>query len=214
MQEIRVVLWDVGGVIQPDVRLPPQILGISPEEFDKLAATKEYRLYNKGLFGFEEMPPFTLSYLGREVTPASSQQVKDAILSTWEPPRPDVVAIIRRIPGRFRKMILSTVPYDLEILVREAHENGLYRPEQQYLQLFNEGDVLFSNRIHATKAEKAAFAAVYDVCRIDPNYWLFIDDRPPNLRVAKEFGVGRTLLYTTTAELEKELTQVGVLAGP
>ncbi|MBI2549655.1 hypothetical protein HYV83_00550 [Candidatus Woesearchaeota archaeon] len=212
MDEIRVILWDIGGVIQPDDRLPPKILGISPEKYARLVDKEEYQLYFKGLRSIEEMPPFALRYLGSEITPANIRQVKAAILATWEPPRPDVVALIKKIPDRFRKMVLSTVPYDMEIFAREAHEKGLYPPEQQYLQLFRDGDMLFSNRIHATKKEKAAFAAVYDVCRIDPKYWLFIDDRQPNLSVAKEFGVGHVLLYTTTAKLEKELTMLGVLA--
>lgn len=53
MQEIKVVLWDVGGVIQPDDRLPPRILGILPEEYAKLVETEEYQLYFKGLRRFE-----------------------------------------------------------------------------------------------------------------------------------------------------------------
>lgn len=212
MKEIKVVLWDVGGVIQPDDRLPPGILGVSRQSFAKAVERQEYQDFFKGRIGIEKAAHFLLNALGKKTNAENVALAKKAILSAWEPPRPDVVALVKRIPGRFRKMILSTVPRELELLARKAHATGVYKPEQQYLQLFRPKDILFSNRIHATKREGEAFAAVQEACGISPEHWLFIDDRKPNLQVAKKFGVGSTVLYTTTAALERELGRLGLLA--
>ncbi len=214
MQEIKVVLWDVGGVIQPDDRLPHRILGVSRQRFAKAVERREYQDFFKGRIGIDEAASFLLKSLGKDVDTENIRLAKKAILLAWEPPKPDVVALVKRIRPDFRKMILSTVPRELELLARKAHEIGVYKPEQQYLKLFRPEDVLFSNRIHATKHEREAFAAVRKVCGVGPKSWLFIDDRKTNLKVAREFGVGRVLLYTTASKLEKELTMLGVLAQP
>ncbi|MBI2580178.1 hypothetical protein HYV85_00020 [Candidatus Woesearchaeota archaeon] len=212
MQEIKVVLWDVGGVIQPDDRLPPKILGVSRQRFAKAVERLEYQDYFRGRVRIAKAASFLLKSLGKDVDTKNIRLAKKAILSAWEPPRPDVVALVKRIQPGFRKMILSTVPRELEFLTRKAHAMGVYKPEQQYLQLFRPENVLFSNRIHATKHEREAFAAVRKVCGVGPTSWLFIDDRETNLKVAREFGVGHVLLYTTTDALEKELARLGVLA--
>lgn len=214
MDEIRIVLWDVGGVIQPDDRLPHRILGVSKQRFAKAVERREYQNYFRGKVRIGKAAGFLLKSLGKGVDAENIRLAKKAILSAWEPPKPDVVALVKRIRPNFRKMILSTVPRELELLARKAHGMGVYKPEQQYLQLFRPEDVLFSNRIHATKHEREAFAAVRKVCGVGPKSWLFIDDRKTNLKVAREFGVGRVLLFTTTSKLEKELTMLGVLAQP
>ena len=154
MANIKVVLWDIGGVIQPDDRLLPTVLGISQHRYEGLIRTEEYRNYLKGLIGFKEVAGFIIDYLGRETTQKNLQLVKEAIESNWEPSRPDVVAIISRInPTKFRRMILSNSCVDVEEKVREAHKQGIYTPEQQYLQLFQPKDIIFSHRIHAMKPQ-------------------------------------------------------------
>ena len=143
MKEIKVVLWDIGGVIQPDDRLPPRILGVSRQRFAKAVERREYQDYFRGRVRISKAASFLLKSLGKDVDTENIRLAKKAILSAWEPPRPDVVALVKRIRPNFRKMILSTVPRELELLARKAHAMGVYKPEQQYLQLFRLEDVLF-----------------------------------------------------------------------
>lgn len=213
MVEIKLILWDIGGVIQPDDITPEKILGISHEEFAAVVELEPHQEYLKGFTDIRVAATHIVKGLGRPVTEDNLQQATTALLSAWEPPRADVISLIKRVPGRYRQMILSTVSYDLELRVREAHKNGIYPPGQQYLHLFRESDILFSNRIHATKNEAKSFAAVSKVSGIDQKYWLFIDDRPGNLKVALEYGVGHVLQYTTTPRLEAALTSLGVLGN-
>ncbi|MEK6854549.1 MAG: HAD family hydrolase, partial [Nanoarchaeota archaeon] len=186
--DIKVVLWDIGGVIQPDDRLPPAVLGISQHQYEGLIRTEEYRNYLKGLIGFEEVAKFILSYLGRDATQKNMQRVREAIESNWESPQPDVIAIIGRInQAKFRRMILSNSSVEVEEKAREAHRTGIYKPEHQSLQLFQPENIIFSHRIHAMKPQAEAFAALQNVCKVSPRHWLFIDDRQANLDAARDF---------------------------
>ena len=210
--DIKVVLWDIGGVIQPDDRLPPAVLGISQHQYEGLIRTEEYRNYLKGLARFKDVAKFILSHLGRDATQENMRRVRKAIEVNWEQPQSDVVAIISRIKqAKFRRMILSNSSVELEEKVREAHSKGIYSPEQQYLQLFQPENIVFSHRIHAMKPQAEAFAAVQNICKVSPSYWLFIDDRQANLDAARDFGVGHTLLYKTAKQLEKEMRKLLVL---
>lgn len=210
--DIKVVLWDIGGVIQPDDRLPPKVLGISQHKYEGLIRTEEYRNYLKGLIRLKEVAKFILGYLGKEAMPKNLQLVKQAIESNWEPPRPEVVAIISKInPAKFRMMILSNSSVEVEKKTREAHRKGIYSHEQRYLQLFQPENIIFSHRIHAMKPQAEAFAAVQNACNVSPEHWLFVDDRQPNLDAARDFGVGHTMPYKTAKHLEKEMTELLVL---
>ncbi|MBI2664024.1 hypothetical protein HYX10_01640 [Candidatus Woesearchaeota archaeon] len=140
MAEIKVILWDIGGVIQRDDAMPAKKLGLTPAQYSRLTKTETFSNYLRGQTGLDSVARSMASQLDWEGE-GKLRQVKNAILSNWEPPRKSVVSLIRRIKPEFRKMILSNCSYDWEAKVREAHEKE-YAEEQRYLQLFKEGDII------------------------------------------------------------------------
>ncbi|MBI2664023.1 hypothetical protein HYX10_01635 [Candidatus Woesearchaeota archaeon] len=61
------------------------------------------------------------------------------------------------------------------------------------------------------KPETGAFEAVFAARNINPEHWLYIDDRESNLQAASDYGVEKTILYTQAARLRKDLAACGVL---
>jgi putative hydrolase of the HAD superfamily len=129
--------------------------------------------------------------LGYEVEPDRLQQLIALDSASWLHPNHDSLLATRRARDRgFQLAVLSNAPLEIA-----ADIDAL-----EWLQGF--APRLFSCQLRAIKPEPAAFLAALDALQAKPEEVLFFDDRPINVKAAKELGI-RAYLFEDPAQFDQ-----------
>ncbi len=198
---IRAVIFDFGLVIsepRPAARFHEyeRELGLAPGSINRIMF--DHPAWQEALVGRLTMEAFWY-IIGPELGLVSRSAV-DVFRRRYyrdEAVNSDVLAIIKRLHGRYRLAVLSNHPPGLEQWLRDWKIRDLFHV------LYCSGD-----EGHA-KPDKAAYLQTLDRLNVKPSEAVFIDDTPGHVAVARTLGI-QGIVFKDALQLANDL---GALLG-
>lgn len=203
---IEAVAFDYGGVL---TMAPYRGLG-AVEEALGLPATTLSRPLQHGT-------PLAEAELGRrgvaecflewmtEVQDATGVVIDPAVLfgalGGATEPNGDTLDLVDRLAGRYR----------LAILTNNFREIAEHWRDQVPIERFEL--VIDSHLVGLRKPDRAIYDLLLEQLDLEPEQVVFVDDTEPNVEGAAAAGI-HAILFTTAADLERELRAVGVEPAP
>jgi len=201
MSDIRVLLFDMGGVLVElrGVEVMLEWLGntlTADELWHKWLRSEPVRKFETGKIGAGEFAAGVASEFGLKVGPRQFLQA----FSAWPfGPYPGALAMLARIPTSYRRAVLS-------------NSNALHWPRVRDEMGF--GPVFDSHFVsHLTgriKPDAEAFEHVLDSLGCSPAQVLFLDDNLLNVEAAQGLGM-HAIRVRGAAEAERVLTDLGII---
>ncbi len=201
MSKISAIFSDVGGVLLTNgldhlqrARLA-KLFELDAKDFDErhqmVAAS-----FDVGQISLDQYLDRTIFYRPR---PFGKQEVKDFMFSQSEA-MPDSLALMARVAVA-RRVYLAT-------LNNESRELNLHRIEK--FKLRDYFSAFFSScYLGVSKPHPEIYRMALDISQQQAEECVFIDDRPPNLEVARSLGL-HTILFSNAGQLENDLHTAGV----
>ena len=203
MPEIRVIFWDVGGVL----------LSNAWDHTERMAALEHFRLddeefhsrhemvvssFERGKITLDEYQDRTVFYRNR---PFTRDEFRDYMFSLSQP-MPEVLD--------FARALAASGKYFMSTINNESRELNLHRIEKYGLRgIFR----LFVSScfVGLRKPENGIYRLAIETTQVNPEHCCFIDDRALNLECAAKLGM-RTIQMQTLEQLRGELGKLGVKA--
>lgn len=198
-----IVVLDLNGIFFTNgfplgVRRIAEHTGLNHASVEQLLTTTHAKTYRAGLSDAELFwKNFECSL--RELGAAFHlPTVKELLFSSYAP-----VQETRALVARLRKAgipvaFLSNNPPDRVQYLHAKHD---------FLNHFDFG--VFSFEAGARKPDKKIYNSLLKKCEKDPSHIVFADDKEENLVPARELGM-KTILFTRTGQLEKDLKSLGL----
>jgi putative hydrolase of the HAD superfamily len=201
MKEIRVLCWDVGGVLlsnawdhQERQRAVEQF-GVDKQDFEtrhKQAVPD----FETGKITLDEYLQRTVFYQQRTF---SRDEFKSYMMSQSKP-KADVLEFARALSSRY---IMSTIN-------NESRELNEYRIRT--FDLTRIFDLFVSScYVGLRKPDERIYRLALDLIQKTPEEACFIDDRPENIEGARKVGM-RSILLQSLGQLKNDLRSMGVEA--
>lgn len=194
--EIKVVIFDVGGVLARNI-LGPKIRDLA-RKYDKDAALlgelrNKYRpLVDSGQLNEAEFWRQVLKDVGVEAT------AEDCDFSPYIELIDGTLEIAQSLKERYRLAILSN----------DAPETARARRDKfGFDELFEE--IVISGEVGVKKPDPRIYELTIKRLGVKPGECLFIDDKEKNLEPAREIGM-RTILFKDAEQLHDGLKKIGV----
>ena len=211
MSQHNTILWDIGGVVltngwdHNERRVVFDQFQLAPEDRAEFERRHEIEndAWEKGTIDFAQYLERTLFYKPQPFTPeavrtaieAESQLLPDSALPVMR----DLHQRAMSIPGSLHMGQLNNESRELNDLRLEHF--GL----KQYLSVF-----LCSGYIRMRKPDPEIYRLALEILQRPATEVIFIDDREKNAAAAAKLGI-HAIVYTGSAALRAELTQLGLL---
>lgn len=204
MSDIRVVLFDMGGVLVElsgvEVMLAWLGNAITPDELWRRWLTSEpVRKFETGQIDADAFAAGVTAEFGLGVEP---RLFLDAFTGWPAGPFPGALAMLARIPRSYRRAVLS-------------NSNALHWPrvrdEMGFGPMFDRHFV--SHLTGRIKPDSDAFEHVLESLACRPGEVLFLDDNLLNVEAALKLGM-RAIRVRGTAEAERALIDFGIIEEP
>jgi len=205
------LIFDFGGVVfrwQPEALLarvlpghaatPAQAAHWKQQFFQNYGG--DWGAFDSGLIGADEVVTRIAARTGLALDDV--QTVVDAVPSELEPMAGTVALIQSLRAAGHRLFFLSNMPAPYAEHLERSHA---------FMACFESG--VFSSRVRLAKPDARIFALALDQFGIEARDALFIDDHPPNIDAATQFGLP-ALLFTGSEPLAQALRQRGLLPSP
>lgn len=198
--DIRAVIFDIGGVIQP-LRWDCVVAAAKALNPDMTVDGFRNAFYSERekYFGPYETSQLTghafWGMVASKLSIASNRidELSTAFEQLYAGIDDDVLAVIEKLAGRYRLYTLSNSCPELErATVAQA---GCYRYFDQ---------MYFSHRIGVRKPFAEAYRHVLAETGWQPHQCIFVDDAPANIAAASELGM-RSILFVSPNQLERDL---------
>ena len=209
LSDIRVVLFDVGGVLvtnRPDPVNIARILGLDLTEADVVHLVDQAVWVNRDAYDEGAMTDreFWDTVAGDCGLPETSEDVLRELVRAdterLETPEPRALAIARELHAAgLRLGILSNAPVPIARTIMDS---------PWALGLFT--TFSFSGDLHANKPAQAIYRHAIDAAQEPAKHILFLDDRRPNLRGAELAGM-RILQWDSPDQARRDLIKAGLL---
>jgi HAD superfamily hydrolase (TIGR01509 family) len=160
----------------------------------------DWGAFDAGLIGADEVVARIAARTG--LAPENVQSVVDAVPSELEPMAGTVALIESLKAAGHRLFFLSNMPAPYADHLERSHS---------FMACFESG--VFSSRVRLAKPDARIFALALSQFGIEARDALFIDDHPPNIEAATQFGLP-ALLFTAPDPLSEALRQRGLLPAP
>lgn len=203
MPEIKVLLWDIGGVLlsnawdQNQRRAAIKHFALDWEEFDERHELV-ISSFERGHITLDQYLDRTIFYRSRHI---ERQALKDYIF-TLSQPDPDALDLARQLAAT----------YPMATINNESRELNLYRIERFGLRdLFRV--FVSSCFVGLRKPEEGIYRLALELIQTPEEQCCFIDDRALNLECARKLGM-HTIQSHNAHQLREELAKLGVEAPP
>lgn len=203
LKDIRVLLFDVGGVLVQLSGVEVMLAWLGPtrtleEMWWMWLHSAPVRQFETGKIDAIEFASGVISEFGLPVEP---QEFLDAFASWPTGLYPGTLEMLARIPRNYRRAILS-------------NSNRLHWPRvKDDMGLGAAFDHHFVSHLTGRiKPDTEAFAQVVESLACTPNEVLFLDDNTINVEAARRFGM-QSFRVRGAAELHRVLTDLGILNG-
>ncbi|HXQ93912.1 MAG TPA: HAD family phosphatase [Thermoplasmata archaeon] len=204
MASIRLLLWDIGGVLlsngwdRPSREAAVHSFGLDGTEFERRHAEVELA-FERGQLDWDQYLDATVFYLPRAFSKEAIQGFVEA-RSTAIAPNLELAKSLRA-----------------RRIWRMAALNNESRPLNEYrIQKFglrDVFDVFFSSGFTGLrKPDPAAYRYALELTQRSPEETVFLDDRPENVAAAVALGL-RTILVRDPVQVRNDLADVGVAAS-
>ena len=201
--DIRVVLFDVGGVLV-ELNGMETMLGwldgdmTAEEMWVKWLRSHSVRQFETGLMEADEFAVAVTREFGLDIEPARFlESFEGWPLGLY----PGVMDMLARVPGRYRRALLS-------------NSNALHWPRlMNDMGLGAAFEHQFVSHLTAKiKPDRAAFAHVVDTLACSAQQVLFLDDNQLNVDAARIFGMHAERVVGPM-EAQRVLTEFGIIAA-
>ncbi len=187
----RAIIFDWGGVIATEA-----LWNWLRKNVPDIEKKKEYfqSIIDKENIG-NESPEGLVGVLAHEVG-----KVGEAVaieLNLEQAVNPDMVALIRVLKKKYKIALLSNASLHLRKIISENNLDDAF------------DEVLISAEHKMIKPDPAIYAKILEMLAVKPSEAIFIDDRKKNVDAANQSGI-RGILFTSHAELLKELNKLGI----
>jgi HAD superfamily hydrolase (TIGR01509 family) len=193
---MKAIIFDIGGVIQPLTwDKAAEMMGMSPQAYEKAFRNKRYREYKTGKTSFDGFAEAFFNESGLEMSEESKGRFQASIKEVWGLPDPDMISLLRSIRPQIKKAILSNSCPELEDRARSLI--GPY----SYIALF-EPYVYFSHRIGAAKPDQLSVQTVLERLGARKEDCIFVDDMEKNMGLIPHF-----ILFRDHLQLRESLRE-------
>lgn len=204
MSGIKGVIFDFGGVFDPQheslegFRDAARRYGLTPEVFyERLYGGDAWRQAKLGAITGRDYWRSIMVSLGHD--PAEDVAAFRRRLFAGHKLDAAVVHLAQRLHGRVPLALLSNATDELELLLETQF--GIHH-------LFDV--VINSARAGVAKPDPRAYRLALEGLQVEPQEALFVDDKPRNIRAARELSI-HTVRFTDAEALERELREYGLL---
>lgn len=197
---LRGVILDFGGVFTKTrrhkliLRRCEAELGLAKGELASLLFSGEHwRAVSTGRISAEEYWQHIHNALGGRV-PAVLEPFKHNPFA-YEELNGRMIALGRRLHGRYRTALLSNATVHLDTLLAEHGLTAMF-------------DVIVNSaRVGLRKPDPEIFKLTVDRMGLEPTLCLFVDDKERNTEVAQALGI-RTIVFRSAAQLMRQLKKL------
>jgi putative hydrolase of the HAD superfamily len=199
MAAIRVLFWDVGGVLLTNAwdhqerNLAIQRFALNQEEFE----TRHKEIvcsFEEGRVSLDEYLQHTVFYQQRSFNGAKFKQ----FLFELSQPKTETLEIANDLS---RNYLMGTIN-------NESRELNAYR-----IQRFVLMDIfkifVSSCFVGMRKPEERIYRLALDLTQVQPDECCFIDDRPANIEAAGRVGM-KTVLLQNSEQLKEDMRRLGI----
>lgn len=206
--DIRVVLFDVGGVLinaRPDAREVAATLGLNPDSAECVELVDKAMwfhrdAYDAGITDREFWDAVAGDCGLGELSDDMIAALVRADVARMEHADPGALELVRDLRHAGREIgILSNAPAAISAGVRAT---------AWARELFDH--TVFSSDSGICKPHRGIYREALAVANVEPKHMVFIDDRAENLRAAELLGI-RGILWTEPALVREDLTELGAL---
>ncbi|AEH51265.1 HAD-IA family hydrolase [Pseudothermotoga thermarum] len=189
---MKLFIFDVGNVVYSNTSVAPKIakyLGITLEEFLKLAKSSGLDLLQKGLISVEDFWSNFSKLFGKSIS-------EDLWAKFFDPlPIDGTIELIKKLRKHFRVVAgTNTILSHYEIHLKKGHYD-----------IFDA--VYASHVIHYTKPDPNFFMYILKSENAAPEETFFTDDDPKNVQCALALKIN-AFVFTDPKELESKLKQL------
>lgn len=202
-QSIQVVVFDFGGVIaqankQEITSFLRTTLDLDEDEIDALLKSRK-RVLKHEINDTRFWRDFFCYHLGKN----------DTAFYQWYPKWEELlVSCIEKKPG-METLIkqLRKKGFQVALLSNTTHQKASILRKHGYYKGFH--PLVLSCEIGADKPSSLAFKTFLDTAMVDPRDCLFVDDKPENVRAAREMGFD-AVVFTGSEALVRDLAHRGI----
>lgn len=206
MSEIKVIFWDIGGVLLTngwDKDQRARVLGALGVDLPEYEARHEAAnfFWERGLSTAREFFRKTVFQPNQPVRSFSYDDLWERVCAESKVLHPGSFDVLRGLAGRYR----------LATLNNESRELNEYRLDAFGLR--NCFDFFIcSGYMHEMKPLPDIYRAAVEIAGVPAEQTLFIDDKQENCDTARSLGM-RAVRFVSPAQLTQELAHYGILAA-